>query len=371
MLDINAALTDAFKRTRYLVWERRSWSRWWRYSLLSALTGGGGGGKIQMPVGGLGEEKKKSTAMLGMLLATSALSTSDTGFIGVMVAVIAIVLVLGLFFAWLSSCAQFILLENIVYDRHSLLEPLGRLKGRGLSLLLFTLAVVLAILVPYGLTVTGGAVVFGVAVPNPENNVAAIILGILTLLASLLGMLLVLGAILATTNNLVVPVMYRQQVSPTAGWGLLWPGLRQRKLDWFLILLCQLGLSLGGSMAVLFALLAIALVAGLILLVICGIPAFLCFSQGLKAPALLIAIAAGALLLILILGSSFLLQMPVTIMARCFGVYALQQIMPEFGLLPLGGRPLDPISELPTPSEEPAPLGSVPDHQEEWKRPEF
>jgi len=370
MLDINAAITDAYKRTRYLVWERRSWARWWRYALLSALTGGGGG-KVQLPVGGLGEEKKKSTAMMGMLLATSALSTSDTGFIGIMVAVVAIALMLGLFFAWLSSCAQFILLENVVYDRHSLLEPLGRLKGRGLSLLLFTMAVLLAILVPYGLTVTGGAVAFSVAFPNPEDNVAALILGILMVLASLLGVMLFLGAILATTNDLVVPVMYRQQVSPTAGWGLLWPGLRQRKLDWFLILLVQLGLSLGGGMAVLFALLAIALVAGLILLVICGIPAFLCFNQGLEAPAMLIAIAGGALLLLLILGGSFFLQMPVTILVRCFGVYALQQIMPEFGLLPLGGRPLEPLSEFPTPSQEPAPLGSLPDHKEEWKNPEF
>lgn len=56
-------------------------------------------------------------------------------------------------------------------------------------------------------------------------------------------------------------------------------------------------------------------------------------------------------------------------MARCFGLYIMRQMMPKFGLLPLGGRPPQVAPEDPIPSSEPQPLGSLP--EDSWQRSEL
>ena len=112
MLDISGALSDAFKRTKYLLWERRSFGRWWRYALLSMLTGGGGGGgstSLRLPAQ-VYQASLLLSASRHHLVASGAIGNLDVRMWPIILAAALVGLGLGCFFAWLSSCAQFVLM---------------------------------------------------------------------------------------------------------------------------------------------------------------------------------------------------------------------------------------------------------------------
>lgn len=368
MLDISAALNDAYKRTKYLLWERRSFGRWWRFALLSTLTGGSGGGgggfNFRLPAQ-LIQANKKETALLGMAVCCGAVGDFDTAMLPLILGIGLIALLFGLFFAWLSNIAQFVLIENIVYDRHVLAEPFGRLKSNGTGLFIWTFLVSLACIIPMGVIVAGGV---GMGLMAGENSPGTLLVVGLSCLALLVTMALAMGTFFALTGHMVVPVAYRQRIGISPAWSLVWQTLRQRKADTFLFLICLVGLAMAGAFAVMLGVMlvtgCVAVVSGLLL----GMPAFFLYQSQMTAP----AVVCGVLFLLVLLGTLFLsgltFQTPLTVMSRCFGLYIMQQLMPEFGLLPLGGRP-EQVQEDPVLSDEPQPLGAL--TEDHWQRPEF
>lgn len=368
MLDISAALNDAYKRTKYLLWERRSFGRWWRFALLSTLTGGTGGGgggfNARVPAQIL-QASKKETAMLGMAVACGAVGDFDTALLPLILGLALAGLVLGVFFAWLSNIAQFVLIENIVYDRQVLAEPFGRLKSNGTGLFIWTFLVSLACMIPMGAVVAGGV---GMGLMAGENATGALLMIGLSCLAILVTLAIAMGTFFALTGHMVVPVAYRQRIGISPAWSLVWQTLRQRKADTFLFLLCLVGLAMAGAFAVM---LGVMLVTGLVAVVsgvLLGMPAFFLYQSQMTAP----AVICGVLFLLILVSTLFIsglaFQTPLTVMSRCFGLYIMQQLMPEFGLLPLGGRP-EQTQEDPILSDEPQPLGALP--EDSWQRPEF
>lgn len=354
MLDFNVAVGDAYKRTRYLVWEQRSWSRWWRYSLLSAMTGSGGGNfHFQVPAGVSGE-KKKDLALLGVVLGTGAIGNFDTNLLLIFAGIGMLALLLGFFFAWLGSCAQFVFLENVLCDRHRLLEPLGRVKSQGTSLLLFSLGVSMAVLVPFLMV----AVACGIGLYEQRDNLGMMIAAVLFFLASLFGLICFLGAIFSTTTSLLAPLMYQNKISTTQAWSQAWPTLRSRKLDWFLFLLCHLGLTMAGGVVVLFGLLGILLLVGVVFGLLLGLPAYFLYTAGSQDLAMLCLLLLVLILILVTMISSLLLQMPVSVFVRCFGVYMMQQFLPEYQLLPVGGGGQSLFIPKDGTANEPGPLGS-------------
>ncbi len=354
MLDFNVAVGDAYRRTRYLVWEQKSWSRWWRYSLLSAMTGSGGGNfHFQVPAG-VGGEKKKDLALLGVVLGTGAIGNFDNELLLMFAGIGVLALLLGIFVAWLSSCAQFVFLENVLCDRHRLLEPLGRVKAQGTSLFLFSIGVSLAILLPFFMV----AAACGMGLYSQRDDLGMMIAALLFFLACFFGVICLLGAIFSTTTSLLAPIMYQRKISTSQAWSQAWPTLRSRKLDWFLFLLCHLGLTMAGGMVVIFGVLGVVLLVGAVVGLVLGLPAYYFFTSGSQEIGAICLILLVLILVFVILLSSLLLQMPVSVFVRCFGVYALQQFLPECQMLPAGGGGQSLLTpEKPVPSE-PGPLGS-------------
>jgi hypothetical protein len=366
MLDISAALSDAYKRTRYLIWERRSFGRWWRYALLSALTSGGGGGgfNFRVPLQLL-QASKKETAMVGLALSTCALGDLDAGLVPLILGVGIGLFLFALFFAWLSSCAQFVMIESIVYDRHVLGESFGRLKGNGTGFFFWTILVTLLCLIPMGLVIIG-AVGSGFAVAQSAPGL--IVLISMAALAVVAVMAIAMCAFFALTTQFVVPVAYRQRIGLNPAWSLVWQTLSQRKGDTCLFLLVLMGVAMAGAFGVMMGVMlvggVVALVSGLLL----GMPAFFLYQQHMVAPAVLCGVLFGLIVFSGIVLTSLSFQTPLTVFTRCFGIYIMQQLMPEMGLLPLGGRP-EQIQEDPILSEDPQPLGALP--EDSWQRPEF
>ncbi len=368
MIDISAALNDAYKRTKYLLWERRSFGRWWRFGLLGMLTGGGGGGggfNFRLPAQLL-QASKKDTAMLGLMVATGAVGDFDTNMLPLIIGFGVGIFVFALFFAWLSNCAQFVLVESIVYDRHVLAEPFGRLKSNGTGLFLWTFLVGLACMIPAGAIVAGG-VGIGVMAQDSPGTMVAVGLAALAVLAVLgLG----ICVLFALTTQFVVPVAYRQRIGINSAWSLVWQTLRQRKGDTCLFLLVLMGVAMAGAFGVMMGVMLFTGLAAVVSGIVLGMPAFFLYQQQMTVP----AVVCGVLFALIVLGSLFfsslVFQTPLTVLTRCFGMYIMQQLMPEFGLLPLGGITERASSEEePILSPEPQPLGALAD--DSWQRPEF
>lgn len=368
MLDISAALNDAYKRTKYLLWERRSFGRWWRFALLGMLTGGGGGGggfNFRVPMQLL-QASKKETAMLGLVLATGAVADFDTAMLPLILGFALGVFLLAIFFAWLSNCAQFVLVESIVYDRHVLAEPFSRLKSNGTGLFIWTLLVGLACMLPAGGVIAGGV---GVGVLAGEDSPGALLAVGLSALALLAVLGLAICVLFALTTHFVVPVAYRQRLGISSAWSLVWQTLRQRKGDTCLFLLVLMGVAMAGAFGVMMG---VMLVGGLVAVVsgiVLGLPAFFLYQQQMTAPAILCGVLFALVLLSSLFVSSLFFQTPLTVLTRCFGMYIMQQLMPEFGLLPLGGIAEQAREEDPILSHEPQPLGAL--AEDSWQRPEI
>lgn len=362
MIDISAAASDAFARTRYLLWERRSFARWWRYALLSFLSGGNGGFNFRIP-GGQSFDLKKKVSLFGLGLATASLGQFDTKFIPAIIIALLALLFLAIFFGWLSSCSQFVLLESVIYDRHELSEPFGRLKGKGTGLFFWTMLVALGFIAP-AVFIGGGAAALTSASHNP-------LLTLPTTLAvfSLLGLLaLTLCLLFSLTHHFVLPIAYRQRVGINAAWGLVSGTLGRHKIGALLFVLALVAVSLACLLCIACGVLllgGISLLAGGVLL---GVPGYLLYQAHIPAGAGLCAVAFALLFAGVCLFTLLLVQTPFSIFSRCFGIYVMQQMLPEFGLLPLGGRP-EKLPEESVPSDEPRPLGSLLD--DSWQRPEF
>ena len=366
MLDISGALSDAFKRTKYLLWERRSFARWWRYALLSILTSGGGGGGISLRLPAqVYQSSRKQTAMLGVMVASGAIGNWNLRLWPFILAGALVGLALGCFFAWLSSCAQFVLIESLVYDRHVLAEPFGRLKSKGTGLFFWTLLVGLVAVVPMLALAGGGAgICLAVGVRSP-----AVLISVALSCLCLGGMLVLgLGTFFALTQHLVVPIAYRQRIGINPAWALVGQTLKNRKLDCLLFLVCLMGLVLAGGMGVMMGVVlttgVVAVVGGLVL----GIPAVLLYKAAMVIPATVCVVLFALIVIAALFLSSLFFQTPLSIMSRCFGLYVMQQMMPEFGLLPLGGRPEQVVEDEIGP-EESHPLGALP--EDAWQRPEL
>ncbi|MBS2036505.1 hypothetical protein JST97_16050 [bacterium] len=362
MMDIPAAAGHAFARTQYLLWERRSFSRWWRYALLSFLTGGSGGFNFKVPAGQSIDFKKKF-GVLGLALATASLAEFDTRLVPLILVAGLGIIFLGIFFGWLSSCAQFVLLESVVYDRHVLGESFGRLKGKGTGLFLWTVVVSLVFLLPVG-AVGFGAALLASASDNPLLNLP-VTMGAISLIGLLILSLCVLFSL---THHFVIPVAYRQKVGVQSGWGLVAGSLGRQKWGVLLFLLALIALSLVFMLTLGCALMlscGIALVGGGLVL---SIPAYLLYQAHMELGLALCVGLLGLLLMGTFLVTLLAVQTPFSVFSRCFGIYAMQQMLPEFGLLPLGGRP-DKIAEEPIPSEEPQPLGSL--TEDSWQASEL
>lgn len=369
MLDISAALNDAYKRTKYLLWERRSFARWWRYAVLGMLTGGGGGGgfNFRLPMQ-LMQASKKETAMLGMVLATGAVGVGDldTAMIPLIIGLGLSVFVLAIFFAWLSNCAQFVLVESIVYDRHVLGEPFGRLKSNGTGLFIWSFLVGLACMIPAGGVIAAGVGVGVMVGQDSQGTLLAVGLAALAVLAVLgLGMCV----LFALTNQFVVPVAYRQRLSISSAWSLVWQTLRQRKGDTCLFLLVLMGVAMAGAFGVMMGVMLVTGLVAVVSGVALAMPAFFLYQQQMTAPAVICGVLFALILLGTLFVSSLVFQTPLTVLCRCFGMYIMQQLMPEFGLLPLGGITEQVSEEDPILSHEPQPLGAL--VEDSWQRPEF
>jgi hypothetical protein len=334
-MTISDAINASFRRMKYLLWDEGNVRRWLSLGFLGGLAGMSPSLNLNIP------DKFPDTP----------------GGIGAVLAVVAVVFVLSIILGWMACVARFSFLENVIYNRHAVLEPSSRLKGLGTRVFGFYASIFLAIFV----TFFGGALAVGVgasAMPSPSGGAAAaMILGGLGLfLAVLIPLMLAMTVLFAVTDDLVIPIMYRDNCGVLAGFKKFF-GLAKSNIGnlilWFLcrmVFLAMLG------MIQLIAYCLVGAVSGMAVGAI-AVPVYMLAHLDIQqTPGMLLAGTSAIAWLALAFLPCVMLSSPSATFGKCFSMYCLEMFDSSIVLLPSSGlgTVLDPVQESENPGLNPS-----------------
>lgn len=168
--------------------------------------------------------------------------------------------------AWVSTRAQFVFLDNVVYGRAAFVEPWRRYGRLGWSQFLWQAAMSFAWLVPIGCigvplvpAIAGALAGRGWHV----GDVLSVVVGVVFAAISSL----VIACVLALNEDFVIPLMWRYDESATAAWARFRPLLFSRMGDFAAYLLFMFLIAILTAIGVLLAGLLTCCI-GLVLMVI-------------------------------------------------------------------------------------------------------
>ncbi len=330
--------SPAFEKMKKFLFEPFDMGRWFNLGLGAWLAALGSGGGLNFPTQGFSNlgQNRDSSEGTGGAEAIGDFLTEHLAVIGVtVIGVLIFVILLGFLLSWLSARGQFMLLDNIVYERAEVSKPWNEFKTQANSLFVFKAVYGLAatlVFLPLFFFVFMGVVSYMNLISLTsalEEYLPAALLHITP--GTTAGLVLVLVVLVFISfyitmflDDFIVPIMYRQGIRVMDAWSKFLPVLGANVGSFFLYSLFRLLIAMGGGMAV-----------GALIVVTCFIAA--CF------------------LVIPYLGA--VLTLPIPVLMRGYSIHFLRQFGPSFDALagPLGA-PAGPGA--PAPLEDRPPQGS-------------
>jgi hypothetical protein len=338
-LNFTKAIEAAGARTRYLLFTRKSYKRWRNFAVLTFLTGGAAGNfHTSLP----SMPGTSGTTALHPAMPHFHADPHQEMAVGITVlAVVAIVMALGLLLAWFGATARLVMVEDMVYDREAVIEPAGRLMRLGNSYFAFTVAWGLSTLLGAGAIVGAGAMLFGSSITKAiESQNLGLILGALAGLAMvMLPVTIVIGTFGMVCDELVIPLMYRQDLKAIPALKLVWSTIQRNPAKWACFVLVHTLLSMGVGMVTMLVLCTVIFTCLFVLGIASVVPGM---AIGMVAGAAA-GIGVGGLIftagvVIAILPLLLCAYVPMLVFMRCFSIYCLQDFEPGFEMLPVSGR---------------------------------
>ena len=346
-MNFGEALDAAGKRTSHLLFSRRNGTRWRNFAILTFLTAGsaGSGFNFRLPPTGptaTGTHSSASDLWQTLGLGAHKPDAHTLVMVGVLFLVFVLgMIALGLVLTWFGAIARLVMVEDIVYDREAILEPAGRLRRLGSSYFWFTIAWGCAVALP--LILVGGACFaifapdFGQQLQRGDFSSLFVMIGLGLLI--ILPLSLLIGAFGMFCDELVIPLMYREDLTAVPALKLLFSLVRRNPGQWFLFWLVHCILSVVGGLFTGMCLLLIVGMASMLILLVSAVPgvAVGCVAGSTPGFALGTSIfVAGGVFILLPL--ALCVGVPLVVFKRCFSIYCLQSFEPSFEMLPANGR---------------------------------
>jgi hypothetical protein len=329
-MTISEAINASFQRVKYLLWTEGNTRRWISLGFLGGLAGMSPSLNLRMPT-----EMFKSPEMLGVLLV-----------------VVGFVFLFSLVLGWIACIARFSFLENVIYNRHAVAEPSMRLKGLGTRVFGFYMSILASLVAIFAFV----AIAIGLgatAMPKPSDGaLAALVLGGLGIfVAVFIPMMLLLSVVFAVTDDMIVPIMYRDNCGVMAASKKFF-GLAKGNIGtlilWFLCRMVFVGLI---GLAQMMACGAVVVFTGLLVGIV-AVPIYsLAHLDMTHAPGIVLVTGSTIVWLALTFIPCMMLCSPAATFSKCFSMYCLEMFDSTLVLLPRSGRGtvLDPIVEAPVP----------------------
>ena len=301
-----------------------SWRTWLRLAVVTFFVSGvGGGGSIGQGVQGIVSSPRPLGSTLGRLDVPPVPAVVPERATALLVAVVALVGVAAVGYALLGAVMEFVLVDGLRNRRFSLGRANGRFLGRGVRLFVFRTAVLLVLA---GSATLLPLVVFGVLTVSFAGVLFVPLLALAVALVWVGGLVC-----LRLTTDFVVPTMLAEGRSVLAAWRRLLPLVRTAWRDVLLYLVVRLGLGLAATVAV-------GLVVGLVALVV-AVPFALLGSLvvstvGLQGSGLVAVAVLVAGFVPLVAVAAVVVQVPVVVYFRCYGLLLLGRLDTGLALLP-------------------------------------
>ncbi|MEZ3114769.1 hypothetical protein RYH80_02395 [Halobaculum sp. MBLA0147] len=216
------AIDDAVDATRAFL-TPFSLGRWGRLALITFFLGTGGiAGQFSNVTnvgdgfGGMGDGPDAPPTDPGQLPVSPEL--------GVILAVVGVILVLGIAFSLVGAVMEFVFVDALATDEVHVRSSFGDRLGAGVRLFAFRIGLTLLVLVPPLAVVL--AAVTGVVSLDVLSGIGFVGIALAVLVFGLLAF--VVGLVQSFTNQFVVPVMVATEETVLGGWRELYPVLRDQ-----------------------------------------------------------------------------------------------------------------------------------------------
>lgn len=329
-------ITPAFENMKRFLFQPFDLGRWFNVGVCAWLAAMGSGGGFNFPSQSFSNFNRNSTGEdSGAEAFGNYLNDHFAFIVGIVIAAVVFFTILGFLLSWLSARGQFMLLDNIVYERAEVSTPWSTFKRQANSLFGFKVVYGIAsmlVFLPLLFFIVIGAFnymnLIGV-VNRLENYLPAALLHITP--GTTMGLLLVF-VVLATASlivtmcldDFIIPVMYRSGSGVMDAWSKFLPVLSANIGAFFLYALFRVMLLTAAGM-------------GIGVLIVCT-----CF-------------LAACFIVIPYLGT--VVTLPIPVFFRNYSIQFLRQFGPDFDALAgPGNAPAAPGA--PAPMEDRPPQGS-------------
>ena len=263
------AVIPAVEHVKKRLFQPFRWSLWWRLSLLGLLTGEfgmGSGGNFNIPSDFPRDGKKD---LLQFFAGEADVGRMMSQWLPWIVLAVAVLLVLGLLWIYVSSVFRFVLLDTVLHGRCDLRAGWRRWRERGRSFFWWQIGVTLVMLLVLGVVV-GVPLLMGAALgvfQNPKEHLALAILGGMGLFFAIFAVLVLNLLVWLFSKDFVLPIMALEGTGAVEGWRRFTPLLKAEKSAYAVYVLMKIVLAIAA--AILFGI--INLIVLLVLLIPVGI----------------------------------------------------------------------------------------------------
>jgi hypothetical protein len=321
VLAVATAATDAiglaFTHTKHYLIDRFRWGQWVRLALVGLVAGemGSGGSNFSVPPN------------LPQWHAHHLQSAHGVGSLPVLLVacLVAVAIVLGVVFLYISSRMRFVLFDSIVASECRVRRYWARRAEPAFQYFLWQLVFALGALCALAIVVAP-ALILAVAagwLEGPGAHLLPLVLGGVCLGLLVLVLIVVLAVIHVFTKDFVVPQMALEGLTPIEGWRRLWQLMAAEKAGFAVYAVLKIVLSIaaavvGGIIAFVVALILLIPVGGVGFIAILGGAAI-----GLTWTPLTVAIVVAAAVLVVLLLISFLalLSVPFIVFFPAYSYY--------------------------------------------------
>ena len=244
---------------------------------------------------------------------------------GLIAALVAALLVLGIILMYVGSVMRFILFDSILAGECRVGEGWGRRQGPGFRYFLWKLVYVLASIVVFGVLI-GIPAAFAFAAgwfKESSEHMAPLILGGILLFFVVFALAVIAAAVFVLTKDFVVPQMALEGIGAFEGWRRLWPMMNAEKGDYVIYVVMKIVLAIVAAVAIGI----VTLIMGLFFVVptavlgVVGVMAGKSAGLTWNAYTITLAVVVGLILLFIFLYLVSLVSVPAIVFFPAYSIY--------------------------------------------------
>jgi MFS family permease len=277
---------------------------------------------------------------------------------GLIAALVASLLVLGIILMYVGSVMRFILFDSVLAGECKVGEGWSRRQGPGFRYFVWKLLYVLASLaffavvigIPAAFTVAGGWY------KEPGEHLAPLILGGILLFLVVVIFSLVAAVVFVLTKDFVVPQMALEGVGVFEGWRRLWGMMNAEKGDYAIYIVMKIVMAIVAAVVIGVAglILAVFFVVPTAILGVVGVVAGKSAGLTWNAGTITLAVVVGCIFLFCFLYLVSLVSVPAIVFFPAYSIYFFA------GRYPALSRALYPAPPVPVPAMGTTPFGQPP-----------